>query len=538
MRLMSEGVFKEADDVPTLTGRLRTAAWVGLAVAIAAGVVLRFAVHSALWLDEALTVNIAGLPLHAIPHALKQDGAPPLYYYLLHFWMQLFGQSDVAVRALSGLFSVATLPVAWLAATRFGGRVVGWTTVALLASAPFATYYATESRMYGLVIFLSACGLLALQRAVRTPRPGNLIALGLVTALLLYTQYWAIYLVAMVALWLIIDMWWLWRSTRPGPQWKRFLPAIIALAVGVLTFVPWVPTFIYQSRHTGTPWAAPPNFGAVLNAVTGFTFNQGSLSPVATDQGRLLTLIYFIMAFLALFGVARSPRFIELDLHTRPRARGIAFVVIGTLFVAIGGGLLTTSAFSSRYAAVVFLPFLIMVAIGTTTLLSAKGRVIVVTLAVLAGLFIAGQEAATKRTQAPGVAAVINARAQVGDIVAFCPDQVGPSVYRVVEHQSRYDMVTFPREIGPKIVDWVDYAATVHAAHPVTFTTLLANRAGTSHHIWLVWQPGYQTYGTKCEQITALLQENPDLSQRIWITSNGATYYEPMNLTEFSSRPR
>ena len=49
-------------------------------------------------------------PCTPSPSALKHDGAPPLYYYLLHFWISLFGQSNDAVRALSGIFAVLTLP--------------------------------------------------------------------------------------------------------------------------------------------------------------------------------------------------------------------------------------------------------------------------------------------------------------------------------------------------------------------------------------------------------------------------------------------
>ena len=139
--------------------------------------------------------------------------------------------------------------------------------------------------------------------------------------------------------------------------------------VGCIAFVPWVPTFLYQSEHTGTPWAAPANFAGAVNAVTGFTYNQASASAVSSNQGRVLAIIYLAMAALALFGLARSGRVVELDLHTRPRARPITFVVVATVFAAIAGGLLTSSAFSSRYASVVFLPFLIMVALGTVTLL-------------------------------------------------------------------------------------------------------------------------------------------------------------------------
>src|ERR1035441_7805395 len=74
--------------------------------------VLRFWTPSPMWLDEALTVNIARQPLHLIPGLLRHDGAPPLYYVLLHFWMKLFGTGDLGARSLSGVLGVLTLPAA------------------------------------------------------------------------------------------------------------------------------------------------------------------------------------------------------------------------------------------------------------------------------------------------------------------------------------------------------------------------------------------------------------------------------------------
>jgi uncharacterized membrane protein len=531
---MSDGQTGEYAEVQALTGRLRVAVAIGVALVVAAGLALRFWTPSALWLDEALTVNIARLPLHEIPGRLKQDGAPPLFYYLLHFWMLLFGQSDVAIRCLSGIFGVLTLPVSWLAAKRFGGRTVAWTTVVLLASAPFAIYYSTEARMYSLVILLTGGGILALQGALSKPRWHNLIAVGVVTAALLYSQYWSLYLVAMVGIWLLLSV--LWRRHREpeSPEWRRPIPALVAVGVGCLAFVPWLPTFLYQSKHTGTPWAVPANFAGVVNAVTGFTYNQASLSPVSSNQGRLLTLIYFALAALALFGIGRTGRLIELDLHTRPRTRGISFVVAGTLFAAIAGGLLTSSAFSARYAAVIFLPFLLIVALGSATLLNARGRVILLTVAVLAGLVVSVQSQHSQRTQAPGVAAVIAAHARPGDIIAFCPDQLGPDTYRVVKDPSQYKMVTFPRGIGPQFVDWVDYANASHKGNPTAFADTLEREAGTTHRVWLVWQAGYQTFGTKCEELTILLGQPPGVNRRNWVTARPGLYYEPMSLSEYS----
>ena len=53
-------------------------------------------------------------PIHAtavaalsdIPLALREDGSPPLYYMLLHFWLDLAGSSEQGVRALSLLFGL------------------------------------------------------------------------------------------------------------------------------------------------------------------------------------------------------------------------------------------------------------------------------------------------------------------------------------------------------------------------------------------------------------------------------------------------
>jgi hypothetical protein len=436
------------------------------------------------------------------------------------------------------VIGVITLPVAWLAGNRLGGRVVAWTTVVLLASAPFAVYYSTEARMYGLVIFLTACGFLALDRALRAPRPGNLIATAVVTAALLYTQYWALYLVGVVGLWLLASALLSRRRDLSGPssRWRNQRSALVAMAVGCILFVPWLPIFVYQSRYTGTPWAAPPNFAAVINAVTGFTANQGSLSIAGTDQGRLLALIYFAMFALALFGIGRSPRMIELDLRTRPRARGLSIAVAGTLFAAIAGGILTASAFAPRYAAVVFLPLILLVALGTTTFLDQRVRLAVVAIAVVAGMIGSVQNVNTQRTQAPKVAAVINAQAKPGDIIAFCPDQLGPDVYRVIDRSSRYSMLTFPRGTGPQFVDWVNYAKTVHAASATAFASKLAADAvrGGDHRIWLVWQPGYQTYGVKCEQLASTLLEQPHFGGHNWVTNSPRHYYEPMNLTEYA----
>jgi hypothetical protein len=494
----------------------------GVVVVLLAAVVLRFGTRSDLWLDEALTVNIARLPLRELPSFLRRDGAPPLYYVLLHVWMGWFGTSDVAVRSLSGVFGVVTVPLAWVAGRRLGGRAVGWAAMLLVATSPFAIRYDTETRMYSLVVLLTLLGFLALDRSLRSPRAGNLVAVGAVTGLMLYTHYWSLYLIGTVMLWLA---WTAWRG--PSARRRGARAALVAMVVGCATFLPWVPIFLFQSAHTGTPWATPANFAAMVSAVASFA--GGS-----TSQGRALALIFFGLAGLGLFGVATDRRHIDLDIRTRPLGRPVGIAVGGTLAAAVAGGFLTNSAFDARYASVVFIPLILLVAVGLVTFRDRRVRSVVLVVAVVAGLASSVPDVTTNRTQAGQVATAIAASGRPGDIVAYCPDQLGPAVDRLLP-AGRYSQTTFPRGTGPEFVNWVDYAAAVRAASPVAFAERVESQAAAEgRQIFVVWAGGYQGYGLRCEGIVQTLQANPDYRAQQLVAGNSVSFYQPMWMVRFT----
>ena len=320
-----------------------------------AALVLRFWTRSDLWLDEALTVNIARLPVHEIPSFLRRDGAPPLFYVLLHFWMGLVRHlrrgRPVALRGHRRGHRAPGL-AGRQAARRPDGRLGGH--AARRHARPFATRYDTETRMYSLVVLLTVLGFLALDRvAAPDPRPATSSPSAAVTGLLLYTHYWSLYLIGVTMLWLA---WVAWRGRPTGARGAR--ASLVAAVVGCLTFLPWLPIFLFQSKHTGTPWATPANFAAMVNAVSSFA--GGS-----TSQGRALALIFFALAGLGLFGLATDRRHIDLDIRTRPSADRWPSPCVGTLAAAIAGGFLTNSAFDARYASVVFIPLILLVALGS-----------------------------------------------------------------------------------------------------------------------------------------------------------------------------
>ena len=67
-----------------------------------------------LWYDEAFSVYLAQMPLGEITARTAADIQPPLYYYLLHFWMLFAGSSEFAVRFLSLAFGMLTVPLLYV----------------------------------------------------------------------------------------------------------------------------------------------------------------------------------------------------------------------------------------------------------------------------------------------------------------------------------------------------------------------------------------------------------------------------------------
>ena len=109
-----------------------------------------------LWNDEGTSVALAARSLEQITQGAAADIHPPLYYYLLHFWQQAFGQSERAVRALSVLSGVLLVFVTYLLGRRLRGAPVGLLAAFLAAIATFQVYYSQETRMYILAALLSA----------------------------------------------------------------------------------------------------------------------------------------------------------------------------------------------------------------------------------------------------------------------------------------------------------------------------------------------------------------------------------------------
>ena len=134
--------------------------------------VLRFYLidEKSIWLDESFSLWIARQSLwEGWRWLIEVDQHPPLYYSLLHFWIQLFGSLEGAVRTMSALLSVLTIAVFYAACRRLLDGTTAAIAVFILAVSPFHVQFAQETRMYALLTLEVACVIYFLARLVTSP---------------------------------------------------------------------------------------------------------------------------------------------------------------------------------------------------------------------------------------------------------------------------------------------------------------------------------------------------------------------------------
>jgi mannosyltransferase len=501
---------------------------VGLGVgAVGAGVAVRFMCRSPLWLDEAQTLAIAKRPLTALPGALRHDGAPPLYYALLHLWVRIFGGGTVAVRTLSGLISVLTLPVVWAVGRQLCGRRAAAAATLLMACSPFGIFFATETRMYALSMLLSLLGLLALLRVVERATWANASALAVATAALLLTHYWNVFVVAGGTLVVAV------AAARRAVDRRAAAKALGGVGVGVALFLPCLPLLLLQLGHTGTPWAAPPTVATLARSFADWSAPAQTVVfdglPAASYAAAIALAVVSFLLCVAAVTRTRDGR------AAQPSARtaGVVAAALTALALAAVTSWVAGGGYEPRYTASVFALVVVVVGIGIARLPARTARI------VLAGVCVVGLSSsalamgASTKTEAGVIAGVIRASAHPGDVVVYCPDQLGPAVSRLLPDS--LTQLAFPAGPSVATVDWVDYAKRNAQASPAAFATRV-DRVAARGAIWLVDVPhGYATFGNKCGELGAMLASGR--VSTLLVPALPHSYYEFANLTALTREP-
>ncbi len=225
------------------------------------------------------------------------------------------------------------------------------------------------------------------------------------------------------------------RAAEPEARRALWRDGLIALVGVTVLFAPWLPTLVYQARHTGAPWDLPP----VL-----WSLSQGLYSLVGGRGGATALLLAGGSGLWAL----RQPGTTEERLRLAVKA--LAILGFGTLVVAWAYSKVTP-AWAIRYLAVIVGPLMLLFGLG----LSRAGRLGLVALALLACWWVLDPVPKSRDSKSNVEAVAAQLRHHLGSdplVLSAQPEQVPTIAYYLpaVKH--------FGTPIGPVadpgVVDW------------------------------------------------------------------------------------
>jgi mannosyltransferase len=240
-----------------------------------------------LWRDELASWSAASrsMPqLWAMLHNI--DAVLGIYYFGLHVWMAVFGDSATAMRVPSVIAMAGAAAVVALIGRRLAGGVAGLASGLIFAVVPSVSRYAQEARPYAFATFFAALATLMFLRAME--RPG--------------WSRWAIYAVVLAA------------------AGASNLVAL-CVAAGHLIIVLWD----FSQRTVRVGGDGTPESGKALPG--------GRLAP----EGPPLLLVKRFCAAVIVGGILVSPLVIEGHTQQGWQIGGVATPHVAELFGVSGG---------------------------------------------------------------------------------------------------------------------------------------------------------------------------------------------------------
>jgi len=212
--------------------------------------------------DDTFSIFLAQRSLSEILSGTAVDTMPPLYYFLLHYWMKISNQVWF-IRLLSVLFSLAAVYLVYRLGEVWLGRSAAIWGAGLAAVSPLMIYHGQDVRMYALLVTSQLGYFWYFTRiwktdteTIRSTWPAwlGLIICG---AAAMYSHNVAVFALAAPDLFLLLHR-----------QWKKLFRIVTGQVFIGLVALPWLLMIPSQIAKVQRAWTLPtPGVVEILQAL-------------------------------------------------------------------------------------------------------------------------------------------------------------------------------------------------------------------------------------------------------------------------------
>ena len=433
--------------------------WEVLGLVVVASMLRFIGLDDPLWLDEAASILFAWQGYGGVVDALAVDSTPPLFYWMLTGWIGVFGDSELALRALPATGGVLSVVATWFAARRLfpDQRWVPGVAGLLIAVSPLAVYYGRECRMYAFCPLIGALAISTLYGALNQNTWRRWLAYTSVLAVGLYTHNFVIFLLplAPVAALLVAE---------PGVRARTFVWSLGASVFAVVAFAPWLPILVDQASSGVTAWipavweGTPPSMALIhsLEAMgVGGVYPEylrglGSLDMGIIARGVGLVLLLALLPW----------RWIRVRSHRRSLVLAVLLLLLTTVVPWIVSFVVKPIYVVGRYELLAMPGLALLMAAGVQSLPHKIGTAgLVLWLALAAGTIVV-VTAAPSNTYERDLANRIHGQAEAEDVIVFTDYTRAVPEYYLKRWDSQATRRSFPpgQEAHP---GWYDVEAAL-----------------------------------------------------------------------------
>ena len=215
--------------------------------------------------DEPFSVYHAQMDIMSIINILSEGNNPPLYEIFLHFWIDVFGISELAVRLPSLIFSCLTLLFIYKIGRRYLNDRIAIYSSLLFIFSNYHILFSHEARVYSLLGLLTVMSMYYFMwilkycsnESIRSATSNyklrkNVGALTILNSLIIYSHYFGFFVLLVQFIFFISN------RKRIAEYWKYFLLCISIIGFVYLPNIHIILSRFIQSSTQGT-WIEPPN---------------------------------------------------------------------------------------------------------------------------------------------------------------------------------------------------------------------------------------------------------------------------------------
>ncbi|RAR49718.1 glycosyltransferase family 39 protein [Flavobacterium lacus] len=247
--------------------------------------------YQSLWIDEIFSMIQASPenPIGKIYSYLREnDPHPPLYYFSLHSFLILFGDTVWVGRFFSAFCGIIGIIAIYFLAKEILNKKIGLLAAFLTAINYFHIYYSQEVRMYSLMFLTTTLSFLYLIKFIKSPSKKSMLWYSLFALLMIYTQFFSLFTLFSQY---VILLYFVLRPYKIGS--RKFL--MLSFLSGFITLIFYIPGILIflKTSEMNSIWIQLPDIDVYTKMVKEFF----GFSEVLIFLIGILSMSFFIKLF-------------------------------------------------------------------------------------------------------------------------------------------------------------------------------------------------------------------------------------------------